>query len=72
MVTWNTGVLVNTTWKSGYINSLYKPNESYFSDIDSNGIPYQKITSNNNPDRGYNFIYDSVIENCNIVKWYFY
>lgn len=66
--TWNTGVLVNTTWKSGYINSLYKPNESYFSDIDSNGMPYQKITSNNNADRGYNFIYDSVIENCNIVN----
>lgn len=65
---WNTGVLVNTIWKSGYINSLHKPNESYFSDVDFNGLPYQKLNSDNNADRGFNFIYDSELEISNIVN----
>lgn len=69
---WNTGVLINTTWQSGYMNSLHKPLDSYFSDFDSYGIPYQKLNSKNNSDRGYNFIYDSLIENSNIKNGTFY
>ena len=71
--TWNTGTLLNTTWKKGTFNSLYSLVDSYFSGIDEYGLPYQKSNSYNNGGKGLNYIINSNIEtstinNGNIIK----
>jgi hypothetical protein len=60
--TWNTGTLLNTTWKKGTFNSLYNLVDSYFSGIDEYGLPYQKSKSYNNGGKGLNYIINSNIE----------
>ena len=64
--TWNSGTLLNTTWKQGTINSKYTLSESYFATFDNNGLPYQKLNASNNSGRGYNFIVNSDIESSTI------
>jgi hypothetical protein len=70
--TWNIGTLINTIWEKGTMNSLYTSSQSYFSSFDDNGLPYQKVNSPNNSDRGYNFISNSVIESSTIKNGSFY
>lgn len=69
---WNIGTLINTIWEKGDMNSLYTASQSYFSSFDDNGLPYQKVNSPNNSDRGYNFISNSVIESSTIKNGSFY
>ena len=64
--TWNTGTLLNTTWKKGTFNSLYDLADSYFSGIDEYGLPYEKINSYNNGGKGLNYIVNSNIETSTI------
>ena len=64
--TWNTGTLLNTTWKKGTFNSLYNLVDSYFSGIDEYGLPYQKANSYNNGGKGLNYIINSNIETSTI------
>ena len=71
--TWNTGTLLNTVWEKGTINSKYTLQESYFTEIDEYGLPYQKINAPNNNGRGFNFLIDSeiktsLIENASIIN----
>jgi len=71
--TWNTGTLLNTLWKKGNINSNFTLLESYFSEIDEFGLPYQKINNPNNNGRGFNYLIDSeiissTIENSSIIN----
>jgi len=70
--TWNVGTLLNTVWKKGKINSLYTASQSYFSGFDEYGLPYQKVNSPNNAGRGYNFIWNSKIEQSEIQNGSFY
>jgi len=70
--TWNLGTLLNTIWKKGKMNSLYTSIQSYFSSFDEYGLPYQKINSPNNAGRGYNFIWNSKIEQSEISNGSFY
>ena len=70
--TWNSGTLLNTTWKTGIMNSLYSQYESYFSEFDYSfatssapyGLPYQKINNPDNNGYGYNFVINSDIQNA--------
>lgn len=69
---WNLGTLVNVTWKKGKMNSLYTASQSFFSSFDEFGIPYQKVNSPNNAGRGYNFVWNSEIEQSEIYGGSFY
>ncbi len=64
--TWNTGTLLNTIWKKGTINSKFTLPESYFTEVDESGVPYQKVNAPNNNGRGFNFLIDSEIQSCTI------
>lgn len=69
--TFNSGTIFNTKWLNGEIDSIYTLKESYSSDFDNNGLPFERIVSPNNNGRGYNFIINSdldssVINNANI------
>lgn len=57
--TWNTGVLLNTNWISGEMRSINALSESYESEFDENGIPYQRLNAPNNNDRGFNYVENS-------------
>lgn len=70
--TWNIGTILNTIWKKGKINSLYTASQSYFSSFDQYGLLYQKVNSPNNAGRGYNFIWNSSIEQSEILNGSFY
>jgi uncharacterized protein YjbI with pentapeptide repeats len=61
--TWNNGTLLNTKWLKGTMNSKFNLTESYFTELDEFGFPYQKINGPNNNTRGFNFIIDSEIDN---------
>jgi uncharacterized delta-60 repeat protein len=70
---WYTGTLLNTLWQKGNINSDYSLSESYFSEIDNDGVAYQKLNGPNNNGKGFNFIIDSdiiisEIENATIIN----
>lgn len=70
---WNTGTLLNTEWEKGKINSDFTLLESYYSEIESSGLPSQKLNGTNNNNRGFNFIIDSTIlkseiENATIIN----
>lgn len=69
---WNIGTLINTIWKKGTFKTLYTASQSYFASFDEFGLPYQKVNSPNNAGRGYNFIYDSIIEQSIIENGSFY
>ena len=60
--TWNTGTLLNTTWKKGTFNSEHTLSESYYAGIDEFGLPYQKLNSPNNGGKGFNYIVNSDVE----------
>lgn len=70
--TWNTGTLLNTTWLSGKMNSIWTLPESYITELDEFGNPYQRINGPNNNARGYNFIIDSEIDMAEIDNGSFY
>lgn len=61
------GSIINTHWTKGEINSDFTLSESFTTEIDELGFPYQKSTGLNNNGRGYNFIFDSEIE-TSIIK----
>ena len=70
---WKTGTLLNTIWEKGTFESKFTLADSYFTEYDQNGLPYVKVNSKNNNDRGFNFIIDSqintsVIENATIIN----
>jgi hypothetical protein len=69
---WNTGVMVNTDWVKGDINSKHSTLNSYFSSFDENGLPHQKVNLPNNNNRGYNFFYDSNLNKSIIENGSFY
>ena len=64
--TWQTGTLLNTNWIKGKLDSKFTLPESYLTEIDNYGLPYQKLNAPNNNGRGYNFIIDSEIENTTL------
>jgi hypothetical protein len=66
--TWESGTLLNTLWKKGTLNSKYTLNESFFADIDDNGIAFQKSNSKNNNGRGFNYLIDSQFESSRIIN----
>lgn len=63
---WNTGILLNTNWISGKMNSINSLPESYISEFDNIGKPYQKLNAPNNNGRGFNYIDNSNIENIEV------
>jgi hypothetical protein len=63
---WGNGSVINTLWESGSINSIYSPSMSYFTEIDTNGIPVQKSNLSNNGGYGYNYFIDMDIESSTI------
>ncbi|NBP03363.1 MAG: hypothetical protein EBU90_25405, partial [Proteobacteria bacterium] len=70
--TWNTGTLLNTKWLVGKMNSIYSLPESFITELDEFGNPYQRINGPNNNDRGWNFIIDSEMELAEIDNGSFY
>lgn len=66
--TWYTGTLLNTDWIKGKVDSKFTLPESYLTEIDKYGLPYQKINAPNNNSRGYNFIVDSEMDNITVVN----
>ena len=64
--TWQTGTLLNTNWIKGKLDSKFTLPESYLTEIDNYGLPYQKLNAPNNNGRGYNFVIDSEIENTTV------
>lgn len=70
--TWNTGVLLNTNWLSGEMNSINSLSESYISEFNEQGIPYQKVNAPNNNGRGFNYIENSSIVKSTIENGVFY
>lgn len=64
--TWQTGTLLNTNWIKGKLDSKFTLPESYLTEIDNYGLPYQKLNAPNNNGRGYNFIVDSEIDNTTL------
>lgn len=69
---WNIGTLLNTIWETGNINSVFTSNQSYFSDIDQFGLPYQKVNPSNNRGFGYNYVVDSEINKAAISNGNFF
>lgn len=69
---WNIGAMINTIWKKGTLKTLYTASQSYFSNFNEYGLPYQKVNSPNNAGRGYNFISNSIIEKSLIENGSFY
>lgn len=70
--TWRAGTILNTIWESGLFDSKYSLPESYVTEFDSNGIPFQKSNGYDNNGRSYNFIIDSeltssTINNANVI-----
>ena len=70
---WKTGTLLNTIWEKGTFESKFTLADSYFTEYDENGLPYVKVNSKNNNDRGFNFIIDSeintsMVENATIIN----
>ena len=61
---WNNGTLLNAEWEDGTFNSEYTLPESYVSEYDENGIPYQKVNEPDNNGKGFNYIIDSEIKKC--------
>ncbi len=59
---WNNGTMLNVLWEDGTIDSKYTLPESYLSEFDENGIPYQKVNGPDNNGKGFNYIIDSEIE----------
>ena len=61
---WNHGTLLNTIWEKGIMESKYSQTESYITEFDKYGIPYQKSTNPDNDGYGYNFVINSEIRNA--------
>jgi transcriptional regulator with XRE-family HTH domain len=73
---WNAGTFFNSFWEKGEFNSIFTLSESFFSEIDPNGNPIQKVNGFNNNGRGYSLIVDSIVDNmvinnATIVNSYF-
>jgi hypothetical protein len=66
--TWYTGTLLNTNWIKGKVESKFTLPESYLTEIDNYGLPYQKLNAPNNNGRGYNFIIDSELDSTTITN----
>lgn len=64
---WNGGTLLNTSWKTGAMNSKISLPISYQSSI-KNGSPYQKINTYNNGGYGFNYIIESEFESSSIYS----
>jgi len=70
---WKTGTILNAQWQKGDINSDFSLSESYYSEIDTSGLPSQKVNGPNNNGKGFNYIIDSKIlkseiENATLVN----
>jgi hypothetical protein len=61
---WNHGTLLNTIWEKGIMESKYSQTDSYISEFDAYGLPYQKSTNPDNDGYGYNFVINSEIRNA--------
>lgn len=66
--TWNGGTLLNTKWKQGTFDSKFTLSESYVTEFDEYGTPYQKVSGPNNNGKGYNLIISSELLNSTIVN----
>ena len=64
---WNGGTLLNTSWKTGSLNSNIILPISYQASI-KNGSPYQKINTYNNGGYGFNYIIESDFESSSIYS----
>jgi hypothetical protein len=64
---WNGGTLLNTSWKTGAMNSKIILPISYQSSI-KNGSPFQKINTYNNGGYGFNYIIESEFESSSIYS----
>lgn len=69
---WNTGTLLNTRWLKGDLKSKFSLTESYFTEVDNDGFPSQKLNGPNNNGRGFNFLIDSVMLKSKIENASFY
>jgi uncharacterized delta-60 repeat protein len=69
---WNTGTLLNTRWLKGDIKTTYSLAESYYTELDNDGFPSQKLNGPNNNGRGFNFIIDSNLLKSKIDNGSFY
>jgi transcriptional regulator with XRE-family HTH domain len=68
---WNLGTLINTRWQSGIMDSIYTLPVS-FSVESENNIDYQKSNAPNNNGRGFNYIFDSELDNIVVKNGNFY
>jgi hypothetical protein len=65
---WNTGTVLNTNWVKGRIDSKHFFSNSYFTELDTNGLPFQKIDTQNNKGFGYNYFIDSKFNEFTITN----
>jgi hypothetical protein len=70
---WNNGTLLNALWENGTIDSKYTLPDSYLSEFDEYGIPYQKVNGPDNNGKGFNYIINSefqksIINNGNVIN----
>lgn len=64
---WTGGTLLNTSWKTGPMNSRIILPISYQANI-KNGLPFQKINTYNNGGYGFNYIIESEFESSSIYS----
>lgn len=69
---WNTGTLLNTKWLKGDLKSKYSLVDSFYTEVDNDGFPSQKLNGPNNNGRGFNFLIDSVVLKSKIENASFY
>ena len=70
--TWNGGTILNTTWKSGTMDSKIDIQTTYKTALDERGYPFQKSYLNNNAGFGFNYVIDSEIESSLVTNGNFF
>ena len=58
-IKWNLGTVLNTTWKSGVLDSTVFRPESYFTIFDRYELPQIRANAENNGGAGYNYVFDT-------------
>jgi transcriptional regulator with XRE-family HTH domain len=70
---WYGGTLLRAKWENGTFDNIYTLANSYLAELDSNGIPFQKVNEPNNNGWSFNYAIDSefeesIINNGNILN----
>lgn len=68
---WRAGTLLNSEWIDGDFEAQNSLTQSWFSELDTNGLPLQKQNRLNNNNRSYNYVIDSEFNKSTIKNGIF-